>query len=73
MEYFEKYLDETTQAVLKARLICQPMTWNELEQMTGINKTRLHSIQQRGIMRLRMLMRNPLADTPLGTDNQKTR
>lgn len=73
MEYFAKYLDETTQSVLKARMICQPMTWAELENMTGISKTRLHSIQQRGIMRLRMLMRNPLADTPLGTDNRKTR
>jgi RNA polymerase sigma factor (sigma-70 family) len=73
MEYFVKYLDETTQSVLKARMISQPMTWAELEKMTGINKTRLYSIQQRGIMRLRMLMRNPLADTPLGTDNRKTR
>jgi len=73
MEYFAKYLDETTQSVLKARMISQPMTWAELENMTGISKTRLHSIQQRGIMRLRMLMRNPLADTPLGTDNRKTR
>jgi len=73
MGYFAKYLDETTQSVLKARLLSQPMTWAELERVTGINKTRLYSIQQRGIMRLRMLMRNPLADTPLGTDNKKTR
>ena len=73
MEYFGKYLDETTQAVLKARFICQPMTWSELERMTGISKTRLHSIQQRGIMRLRMLMSNPLADTPLGADDRKAR
>jgi RNA polymerase primary sigma factor len=69
MEYFAKYLDETTQSVLKARMICQPMTWAELENMTGISKTRLHSIQQRGIMRLRMLMSNPLAGTPLGTND----
>jgi RNA polymerase primary sigma factor len=73
MEYFGKYLDETTQAVLRARLICQPMTWGELEEMTGISKTRLYTIQQRGIMRLRMLMSNPLADTPLGTNNRKAR
>jgi len=69
MECFAKYLDETTQTVLKARMICQPMTWAELEKMTGINKTRLYSIQQRGIMRLRMLMSNPLAGTPLGTND----
>jgi len=73
MECFAKYLDETTQMVLKARMICQPMTWAELEKMTGINKTRLYSIQQRGIVRLRMLMSNPLADTPLGTNDRKTR
>lgn len=69
MECFAKYLDETTQTVLKARMICQPMTWAELEKMTGINKTRLYSIQQRGITRLRMLMSNPLAGTPLGTND----
>lgn len=69
MECFAKYLDETTQTVLKARMISQPMTWAELEKMTGINKTRLYSIQQRGIMRLRMLMSNPLAGTPLGTND----
>jgi len=69
MEYFAKYLDETTQTVLKARMICQPMTWSELERMTGISKTRLHNIEQRGIMRLRMLMSNPLAGTPLGADD----
>ena len=73
MSYFAKYLDETTQSVLKARLLCEPMTWSELERMTGINKTRLYSIQQRGIARLRMLMSNPLADTPLGANDRKTR
>jgi DNA-directed RNA polymerase sigma subunit (sigma70/sigma32) len=69
MECFAKYLDEITQTVLKARMISQPMTWAELEKMTGINKTRLYGIQQRGIMRLRMLMSNPLAGTPLGTND----
>jgi len=69
MECFAKYLDETTQTVLKARMICQPITWSELERMTGISKTRLHNIEQRGIMRLRMLMSNPLAGTPLGTND----
>jgi RNA polymerase primary sigma factor len=69
MECFAKYLDETTQTVLKARMIHQPITWSELERTTGINKTRLHSIEQRGIMRLRMLMSNPLAGTPLGTND----
>jgi RNA polymerase primary sigma factor len=69
MECFAKYLDETTQTVLKARMIHQPITWSELERTTGINKTRLHTIEQRGIMRLRMLMSNPLAGTPLGTND----
>ena len=69
MEYFAKYLDKTTQTVLKARMICQPITWSELERTTGISKTRLHTIEQRGIARLRMLMSNPLAGTPLGTND----
>jgi DNA-directed RNA polymerase sigma subunit (sigma70/sigma32) len=69
MECFAKYLDETTQTVLKARMIHQPITWSELERTTGISKTRLHTIEQRGISRLRMLMSNPLAGTPLGTND----
>ena len=66
MDYFFKYLDDTTQSVLRARTLNKPVSWVELEKQMNISKTRLQNIERRGIMRLRMLMSNPLDDTPLG-------
>ena len=66
MECFEKYLDDTTKQVLKARMLAKPASWSELENRLGIPKTRLQNYERRGINRLRMLMSNPLSDTPLG-------
>jgi RNA polymerase primary sigma factor len=71
MEYFEKYLDDTTKQVLRARLISKPITWAELERDLKISKSKLQDLERRGIKRLRMLMSNPLAGTPLGTDDRK--
>lgn len=65
MECFEKYLDETTKQVLKARMLARPTSWAELENLLGIPRTRLQNYEKRGISRLRMLMSNPLDDTPL--------
>jgi len=72
MEYFEKYLDDITKQVLRARLISKPITWAELERDLKISKSKLQDLERRGINRLRMLMSNPLAGTPLGTDDRKT-
>ena len=66
MEYFAQYLDHTTQQILQARNLATPVSWAALEQQLGINKTRLQNLERRGINRLRMLMSNPLDDTPLG-------
>ena len=66
MDYFGKYLDSTTQEILKARTLAVPMSWSALEQQMGISKTRLQNLERRGLDRLRMLMSNPLDDTPLG-------
>ena len=66
MDYFGKYLDYTTQQVLQARTLAIPVSWSVLEKQLGINKTRLQNLERRGINRLRMLMSNPLDDTPLG-------
>jgi RNA polymerase primary sigma factor len=66
MEYFAKYLDHTTQQVIQARNLAIPVSWAALEQQMGISKTRLQNIERRGLNRLRMLMSNPLDDTPLG-------
>ena len=75
MDYFGKYLDSTTQEILKARTLAVPMSWSALEQQMGISKTRLQNLERRGLDRLRMLMSNPLDDTPLGhvtTNNYQT-
>jgi RNA polymerase primary sigma factor len=72
MEYFNKYLDDITQQVLRARLISKPITWAELERDLNISKSKLQDLERRGIKRLRMLMSNPLIGTPLGTDDRKT-
>ena len=66
MKLFASKLDATTQQVLQARNLAIPVPWSALEKQLGINKSRLQNIERRGINRLRMLMTNPLADTPLG-------
>jgi RNA polymerase primary sigma factor len=66
MKYFAKYLDSTTQQVMQARSLAVPVTWSALEKQLGMNKTKLQNLERRGINRLRMLMSNPLDDTPLG-------
>ena len=71
MDTLDKYLDVITQQVLRARLISKPITWAELERDLNISKSKLQDLERRGIKRLRMLMSNPLAGTPLGTDDRK--
>lgn len=66
MECFDKYLDATTQQILKARMLARPASWSELEERMGISRTRLQNLEKRGLHRLRMLMSNPLDNTPLG-------
>jgi RNA polymerase sigma factor (sigma-70 family) len=69
MSYFNKYIDPITQQVLSARCLEKPVTWRELEDQTGISRTRLQNYERRGLHRLRMLMGNPLMGTPLVTNN----
>ncbi len=64
-EYMEKYLDATTKQLLIARMSSEPIGWRELEQQIGISRTRLQDMHRRGLGRLRMMMRHPLAGTPL--------
>ena len=66
MEYFETCIDPITQQILKARSLAKPVSWTELEQKLGVNRTRLQNLERRGLQRLRMLMSNPLDNTPLG-------
>jgi len=76
MELFETKLDARTKQILMARSLAKPASWSELEQRMGISKTRLQNLERRGLHRLRMLISNPLADTPLGnvgTNNVQNR
>jgi RNA polymerase primary sigma factor len=73
MDCFNKYLDPLTKQVIHARNLARPVTWAQLEQQTGVSRTKLQNLERRGISRLRMLMSNPLSNTPLGhveTNNQ---
>jgi len=72
-EYMDKYIDHQAQQILKARSLDKPMPWAEMEQRMGISRTRLQNMEQRALNRLRMLMSNPLKDTPLGTNNIQNR
>jgi DNA-directed RNA polymerase sigma subunit (sigma70/sigma32) len=64
-EYMEQYLDPTTKQLLIARMAAEPPSWRELEQQIGISRTTLQEMHRRGLSRLRMMMRHPLAGTPL--------
>ena len=66
MDCFNKYLDPLTKQVIQARTLARPVTWAQLEQQTGVSRAKLQNLERRGISRLRMLMSNPLQDTPLG-------
>jgi DNA-binding FadR family transcriptional regulator len=43
----------------------EPPSWRELEQQIGVSRTTLQEMHRRGLSRLRMMMRHPLAGTPL--------
>jgi RNA polymerase primary sigma factor len=69
LRYVDEYLDDRTRAVIEARSCYPVVTWAQLEREHGISKATLNDIYKRGINRIRMLMSNPLADTPLGANN----
>jgi DNA-directed RNA polymerase specialized sigma subunit len=72
-DYCEEYLDERTREIIYARNSRNPVPWNDLEKRMGLSRARMCEIQRRGINRLRMLIGNPLAGTPLGTDHNENR
>jgi len=73
LRYVDQYLDDRTKAVIEARSCYPAVTWAQLEREYGISKTALYDIYKRGVGRIRMLMSNPLTDTPLGTNDQASR
>jgi RNA polymerase sigma factor (sigma-70 family) len=72
-DHCEQYLDERTREIIYARNSRNPVPWNELEQRMGLSRGHMCRLQLRGINRLRMLIGNPLAGTPLGANNTQSR
>jgi len=67
-EYCDAYLDERTRDVILARNGNNPVPWNDLVELHKVSRHTLQGIERRGISRLRMLIKNPMEDTPLGTN-----
>jgi RNA polymerase nonessential primary-like sigma factor len=65
-ESMDEYLDQTTKQLLIERMGSEPTSWRQLEEKLGVSRTTLQQMHRRGLTRLRMMMRHPLADTPLG-------
>lgn len=70
-DYCEMYLDKKTRDIIYARNTADRIPWSQLESEHKLKRATMSDIQRRGINRLRMLMSNPLAGTPLGADNYK--
>lgn len=64
--YIDQFIDDTTKHVLERRFAEKPVKWASIEKETGIKRADLMYKQRRGLNRLRMLMTDPLTDTPLG-------
>jgi RNA polymerase primary sigma factor len=61
-----EFMDDDTRKVLEYRLAEKPISWRELEQMLGLTTLKLKRLYRAGVYRLRMMMVDPLEDTPLG-------
>ena len=72
-DHCEEYLDDCTREIIYARNGRNSVPWNDLEKQTGLSRTHMCQLQRRGINRLRMLIGNPLAGTPLGTNHNENR
>jgi RNA polymerase sigma factor (sigma-70 family) len=72
-DYCDEHLDDRTREIIYARNSRNPVPWNDLEKRMGLSRARMCEIQRRGISRLRMLIGNPLAGTPLGANNTEGR
>lgn len=71
--YMDQFVDDTTKQILQQRFSAEPVKWSIIEEQTGLKRRSLLDKQRRGLNRLRMLMADPLRDTPLGHVNSKSR
>ena len=65
-EYMELYLDDETRELINARMQSEDTTWRELAKQRGAHHEFLRQKYKRGLCRLRVMLGNPLHDTPLG-------
>lgn len=72
-DYCDEHLDDRTREIIYARNGRNPVPWNDLEKQMGLSRARMCELQRRGINRLRMLIGNPLAGTPLGANDTESR
>jgi RNA polymerase primary sigma factor len=73
LSYMDQFVDDTTKEILQERFFnAEPVKWSILEQKTGMKRTAMIDRQRRGLNRLRMLMADPLRDTPLGHVDSKS-
>ena len=64
-DYMEQYIDKDMQDLIMAR-IDEGVTWRELSAKHGTHREVLRQKYRRALSRLRVLMGDPLRDTPLG-------
>jgi len=67
-EYCELYLDERTREIIRARYDRNPAPWGDLAKKYNVSRQVLQNAERRGINRLKMMINNPMEDTPLGTN-----
>ena len=67
-ELIDKYLDEQTAYVIRCRKLKSPLTWENLEALTGLKASHLRRLERLGIHKIKMMMtkKDGLDGTPLG-------
>lgn len=65
-ECMDLYLDDETKALIHARMNTDRITWRDLGKQFGADHETLRQKYKRGLYRLRVMLGDPLQDTPLG-------
>lgn len=73
MELIDEYLDEHSAFIIKSRRLQKPMSWIELQAVTGFSTSNLQRMERAGMFRLRMMLTKgkELHGTPLGDFNHQ--
>jgi len=66
LSYMDQYVDTITKHIIVSRYASEPVKWSELQKQTGLCRESMQRKQRHGLSRLRMMLADPLRDTPLG-------